>query len=39
MTKPMMARQEFLTWVRERISAGKVGQPEDVVADRAKRFI
>jgi len=32
MTKPMMARPDFAQWVRERIPAGRVGQPEDVVA-------
>ena len=32
MTRPMMARPEFAQWVRERIPAGRVGQPEDVAA-------
>jgi NAD(P)-dependent dehydrogenase (short-subunit alcohol dehydrogenase family) len=32
MTKPMFARPEFGQWVRERIPAGRVGQPEDVAA-------
>jgi len=29
---PMMARPDFAQWVRERIPAGRVGQPEDVAA-------
>jgi NAD(P)-dependent dehydrogenase (short-subunit alcohol dehydrogenase family) len=32
MTRPMMARPEFAQWVKERIPAGRVGQPEDVAA-------
>jgi NAD(P)-dependent dehydrogenase (short-subunit alcohol dehydrogenase family) len=32
MTAPMMARPEFAQWVRDRIPAGRVGQPEDVAA-------
>jgi NAD(P)-dependent dehydrogenase (short-subunit alcohol dehydrogenase family) len=32
MTRPMMAKPEFAQWVRERIPAGRVGQPEDVAA-------
>jgi NAD(P)-dependent dehydrogenase (short-subunit alcohol dehydrogenase family) len=32
MTRPMMARPDFAQWVRERIPAGRVGQPEDVAA-------
>lgn len=30
LTRPMMAKKEFAQWVRERIPAGRVGQPEDV---------
>jgi len=32
MTKPMFAKPEFGQWVRDRIPAGRVGQPEDVAA-------
>jgi NAD(P)-dependent dehydrogenase (short-subunit alcohol dehydrogenase family) len=32
MTKPMFAKPEFGKWVRDRIPAGRVGQPEDVAA-------
>jgi NAD(P)-dependent dehydrogenase (short-subunit alcohol dehydrogenase family) len=32
MTKPMFAKAEFAEWVRSRIPAGRVGQPEDVAA-------
>ena len=32
MTRPMMARPDFAQWVKERIPAGRVGQPEDVAA-------
>ena len=32
LTRPMMARPDFAQWVRERIPAGRVGQPEDVAA-------
>jgi len=32
MTRPMMAKPDFAQWVRERIPAGRVGQPEDVAA-------
>lgn len=32
MTAPMMARPGFADWVRERIPAGRVGQPEDIAA-------
>ena|SRR2546425_43412 len=32
MTKPMMARPDFAEWVRERIPAGRVGQPQGVAA-------
>jgi NAD(P)-dependent dehydrogenase (short-subunit alcohol dehydrogenase family) len=32
LTKPMFAKPEFGQWVRERIPAGRVGQPEDVAA-------
>jgi NAD(P)-dependent dehydrogenase (short-subunit alcohol dehydrogenase family) len=32
MTRPMMARPDFAQWVRERIPAGRVGQPDDVAA-------
>ena len=28
----MMARPDFAQWVRERIAAGRVGQPEDIAA-------
>jgi NAD(P)-dependent dehydrogenase (short-subunit alcohol dehydrogenase family) len=32
MTRPMLERPEFGQWVRERIPAGRVGQPEEVAA-------
>jgi NAD(P)-dependent dehydrogenase (short-subunit alcohol dehydrogenase family) len=32
LTTPMMARPDFAQWVRERIPAGRVGQPEEVAA-------
>jgi NAD(P)-dependent dehydrogenase (short-subunit alcohol dehydrogenase family) len=32
MTKPMLARPEFGEWVKSRIPAGRVGQPEEVAA-------
>ena len=32
LTRPMMARPEFAQWVKERIPAGRVGQPEEVAA-------
>jgi NAD(P)-dependent dehydrogenase (short-subunit alcohol dehydrogenase family) len=32
MTKPMLERPEFGQWVRERIPAGRVGQPDEVAA-------
>jgi NAD(P)-dependent dehydrogenase (short-subunit alcohol dehydrogenase family) len=32
MTRSMFAKPEFGQWVRERIPAGRVGQPEDVAA-------
>jgi len=32
LTKAMFARPEFAQWVRDRIPAGRVGQPEDVAA-------
>jgi NAD(P)-dependent dehydrogenase (short-subunit alcohol dehydrogenase family) len=32
MTKAMFAKPEFGQWVRDRIPAGRVGQPEDVAA-------
>lgn len=32
MTKPMLAKPEFGDWVRSRIPAGRVGQPEEVAA-------
>src|SRR5258706_45630 len=32
MTRPMMSKPEFAQWVKDRIPAGRVGQPEDVAA-------
>ena len=32
MTRPMLAKPEFGDWVRSRIPAGRVGQPEDIAA-------
>ena len=32
MTRPMLAKPEFGDWVRSRIPAGRVGQPEEVAA-------
>jgi NAD(P)-dependent dehydrogenase (short-subunit alcohol dehydrogenase family) len=32
LTRPMLAKPEFGEWVRARIPAGRVGQPEDVAA-------
>ena len=32
MTRPMLARPEFGEWVKSRIPAGRVGQPEEVAA-------
>ena len=32
MTRPMLERPEFGQWVRERIPAGRVGQPDEVAA-------
>jgi len=32
LTRPMFAKPEFGQWVRDRIPAGRVGQPEDVAA-------
>ena len=32
MTKPMLAKPEFGDWVRSRIPAGRVGQPDEVAA-------
>lgn len=32
LTRPMMAKKEFAQWVKDRIPAGRVGQPEDVAS-------
>ncbi len=32
MTRPMMSKPEFAQWVKDRIPAGRVGQPEDVAS-------
>jgi len=32
LTRPMMARPGFAQWVKERLPAGRVGQPEEIAA-------